>query len=62
MQKISSKFYRLKTSKNYLKLIQAFHKIFKNVSKKEISLPLIYDSTIHRKYIINDIISKKKYN
>jgi len=62
MQKISTKFYRLKTSKNYLKLIQAFHKIFKNVSKKEILLPSIYDSTIHRKHIINDIIRKKNYN
>lgn len=60
MQKISTKFYRFKTSKNYLKLIQAFHKIFKNVAKKEISLPSIYDSTIHRKHIINDIIKKKK--
>ncbi|MDC0518222.1 class I SAM-dependent methyltransferase [Candidatus Pelagibacter sp.] len=50
------KFYRLKTSKNYLKFIKLLHKLFGEKFLKEIEIPKFYDYSIHRKEIINKII------
>jgi len=60
MKSLSKKFYRFQTSKKYLKIIKFYHQIFKEPSKLKIDLP-IYNSTIHRKYIVNKIIDLKNY-
>ena len=58
---ISRKFYRFKTSKNYLKFIKIFHDLFGEKFREEIELPKIYNDTIHRKEIINEIIRLKNF-
>ena len=58
---ITKKFYRLKTSKNYLKFIKLLHKVFGEKFKKEIEIPKFYDYSIHRKEIINTIIKSKNF-
>ena len=55
LKTISKKFYRLKTSRNYLKFIKLFHIIFGEKFNKKIPVPNIYDYSIHRKDIINQI-------
>ena len=52
---VKRKFYRLKTSRNYLKIIKLFHNFFGEKFDKKIEIPSIYDNSIHRKEIINTI-------
>ena len=59
---LSRKFYRFKTSRNYLKFIKIFHHFFGEKFRKEIKLPNFYNNLIHRKEIINEIIKLKKFN
>ena len=61
LKTISKKFYRLKTSRNYLKFIKLFHIIFGKKFNKKIPIPNIYDYSIHRKDIINQIINLKNF-
>lgn len=61
LKTISKKFYRLKTSRNYLKFIKLFHIIFGEKFNKKIPVPNIYDYSIHRKDIINQIINLKNF-
>jgi len=58
---ISRKFYRLKTSRNYLKLIKFLHDIFGEKFRKKIEIPKLYNNTIHRKEVINRIIKLKNF-
>ena len=58
---ISKRFYRLKTSRNYLKIVKLFHILFGEKFNKEIEIPAFYNSLIHRKEIINDIIKLKNF-
>lgn len=59
---ITRKFYRLKTSRNYLKIIKLFHNFFGEKFDKKIEIPSVYDTSIHRKEIINTIIKLKNFN
>ena len=59
---ISRKFYRLKTSRNYLKFIKIFHYFFGEKFREEIKLPDFYNNLVHRKEIINEIIKLKNFN
>jgi hypothetical protein len=52
----NKKFYRLKTSKNYLKFMKLLHKFFGEKFIKEIEIPKLYDYSLHRIEIINKII------
>ena len=54
---MKNKINRLLTSKNYLRLISFYHKFFGEKFRKEISVPKIFDSRIHRLNLINKIIS-----
>ncbi len=58
---LTRKFYRLKTSKNYLKLIKLYHIFFGEKFNKEIKIPDFYDTSIHRKDVVNKIIEIKKF-
>ena len=58
---ISKKFYRLKTSRNYLKVIKLFHYIFGEKFHEKIDIPSFYDDLVHRKEIINQIIKLKNF-
>ncbi len=58
---LSRKFYRFKTSKNYLRLVKIFHILFKEKFYKEIEVPPYYDFSIHRKDVINEIIKSKNF-
>jgi len=62
MKIISKKFYRLKTSRNYLKIIKFFHLIFGEKFHEKIEIPSFYDILVHRKEIINQIIKLKNFN
>ena len=53
------KIYRLKTSRNYLKIIKMYHEIFGEKFKKKIIIPEIYNYHLHRTEIIKKIISQK---
>ena len=59
---LSRKFYRFKTSRNYLKFIKIYHHFFGEKFRKEIKLPNFYNNLIHRKEIINEIIKLKNFN
>jgi len=59
---ISRKFYRLKTSRNYLRIIKLFHNFFGEKFDEKIEIPSFYDTSIHRKEIINTIIKLKNFN
>ena len=61
LKTISKKFYRFKTSRNYLKFIKLFHIIFGEKFNKKIPVPNTYDYSIHRKDIINQIINLKNF-
>ena len=58
---LTRKFYRFKTSRNYLKFIKLYHLLFGEKFYKEISVPNIYDFSIHRKDVVNNIIELKKF-
>jgi hypothetical protein len=58
---LQKKFYRLKSSKKYLKIIKLFHILFGEKFYKEITLPNFYDVSVHRKEIINKIIELKAF-
>ena len=62
IKNLSRKFYRLKTSRNYLRFIKIFHHFFGEKFRKEIELPKLYNNLIHRKEIINEIIKLKNFN
>ena len=56
------KFYRLKTSKNYLRLVKLYHFLFREKFRKKIKMPDFFNNKIHRIDIINKIISLKKFD
>tara|TARA_B100001248_G_scaffold47504_1_gene30304 strand:- start:3874 stop:4602 length:729 start_codon:yes stop_codon:yes gene_type:complete len=56
-----SKIFRLKTSKNYLKIIKLYHKIFGENFKEKIDPSGIYNNEIQRNEIINKIIREKNF-
>ena len=56
---LTRKFYRLKTSTNYLRLMKLYHILFGEKFQKKINIPDFYDLSIHRKDIINKIIERK---
>ena len=58
---ISNKIYRLKTSRNYLKIIKLYHKTFKKFSEKKIDTPNFYNNKIFRYDIVQEIIKLKNY-
>ncbi len=58
---LTRKFYRLKTSTNYLRLIKLYHILFGEKFQKKINIPDFYDLSIHRKDIINKIIERKNF-
>ena len=58
---LTRKFYRLKTSRNYLRFIKLFHFLFGEKFYKEISVPNFYDLSTHRKDVVNEIIELKKF-
>ena len=59
---ISNKIYRLKTSRNYLRIFKLYHKIFKEFSEKKINTPNFYNNKIYRYDIVQEIIKLKNYN
>jgi len=62
IENLRVKFYRLKTSKNYLKIIKLYHFLFKENFRKKIEVPEFYNETIHRIDIINKIINLKRFS
>lgn len=59
---LKSKFYRLKTSKNYLKIVKLYHFLFQESFRTNIQIPEFYNHNVHRSEIINKIIEIKKFN
>jgi hypothetical protein len=47
------KFYRLKTIKNYLRLVKLYHILFKEKFRKNIKIPEFFDNRIHRIDIVD---------
>jgi len=58
---VSNKIYRLITSRNFLKIVELYHRIFKKFSKKKIKTPNFYNSKIYRYDIVQEIIKLKNY-
>ena len=57
---MNQKFYRLLTSKKYLKFVKLFHILFGERFKKELDISNHYNFELHRLNIINNLI--KTYN